>query len=131
MPDPEVQRTSPWIFRLVPAATFVVGLVLGALVTWAGSSDPLEFNGSEPAPTPTAASTPPSAEPTQSPPAACLDAADAVEEAVRLMREAAAATRDFQPEKLVDVLNQLETLDPRLRGLAERCSGVAPQSSSQ
>ena len=126
MSEPELQRTSPWWFRLLPAATFVVGLLLGGLVTWVGSgTDRLSSDDSGSDPTPTQASTPPPAEPTSSAPQACLDASDAVEEAVRLMRRGAAATRDFQPDRLVDVLNQLETLDPRLRALAERCSGVA------
>lgn len=124
MPEPDVPHTSPWVFRLLPAATFVVGLALGGVLTWVGSdTGPLPSDdASAPTPTPTSQSSTPDA--SSSPASACLDAADAVEDAVGLIRRGAAATRDFQPKELVDILNQLETLDPQLRALAARCSGA-------
>lgn len=126
MPEPELQSTSPWVSRLVAAGTFVLGLLLGVLVTWIGSdSGSLELDGDAGAPTPAETSATPGDDATPSAAQACLEAADAVEEAVALIRGGAAATRDFQPAELVEVLNQLEDLDPRLRDLADRCAGAA------
>ncbi|CAN5332972.1 hypothetical protein BH24ACT12_BH24ACT12_08480 [soil metagenome] len=123
MSEPELRSTSPWMFRLLAAGTFLVGLVLGGLVTWVGTDSDQGAEGSGDNPVPTDSATTPSSDPTQTAAQSCLEAAEAVEEAVSLIRGGAAAIRDFQPTELVEILNQLEDLDPRVRTLAERCSG--------
>jgi len=114
-----------WMTRVFPAATFVVGVVLGGLVVGAASSGG-SGSPSEPpqAAAPTATATAPAPETTVVVPGACNQAAEAVTEAVELIRQGAASVRDFDPDELVRVLDELETLEPQARELAARCSDV-------
>lgn len=113
-----------WLGRLLPAATFLVGLVLGALVVGAVAGDVGPSTGdtaeSTTSPTPTGSAP----ETTVVVPGACTDAAEAVRSAVRLLRQGAASVRDFDPDELVRVLNELEIVEPRVRALARQCSDV-------
>lgn len=115
--------TVRWLLRALPAATFLFGLVVGGLIVGLGGiGDGSGDSGPGNSGTPT---TPASTGDTNIViPAACSKAADAVDEAVQLLRSGAGAVRDFQPDVLVQVLNDLETLDPKLRKLADQCSAV-------
>ncbi len=112
-----------WLVRVLPAATFVIGIVVGGLIVGLGgigdgssSSDP----GGSTQPTTSVAT----GDTNIVIPAACSKAADSVDQAVQLLRSGAGAVRDFQPDVLVKVLDDLETLDPKLRKLAAQCSAV-------
>lgn len=117
---------------LLPALTFLVGLGLGLVIMLAtGGSEPdVEAPTAEDSPSATA-----SDEATGTPdtvvtvPGACEDAARNISEATRLLDDVAASIRDFQPEQLVDLLDQLEQLDAETRQLAEDCSAVGVTSS--
>ncbi len=118
--------TAPWVFRVVPAVTFLVGLLLGGLVVGvgldrggpdSGEADPTSTSPDDNGPTPTSAAT-------VVVPSACMQAADEVEAAITLIQDGVRAVRDFQAEELVRVLNDLEDLEARARDLAARCSAV-------
>ena len=132
MADPT--STHPrWLATALPALTFLLGAGIGGVLVGVGlgSDDDSSSSGSA------GSSAPPS--PTGSAadpgtaiivPAACSEAADKVTEAVRLMREGAAAIGNFQPKELTRVLNELEDLDPQLQSLAKECAAVDVTTSS-
>lgn len=108
---------------LLPTLTFLVGIGLGAGATLLSSSS----GGGEAEPT-----SPPS--PTRTAddgdtvivvPAACEDAADNLETATRLLDDVAGSIRDFRPNELVELLNELEELDQAIRAQASECSSDA------
>jgi len=114
-----------WLLRALPAATFVVGLVLGGLLIGLTDNDDggLSEENVDQAP---GASSPTTGSSTTAVlvPAACAEASGEVELAVGLMRDGAAAVRDVQPEELTRVLNSLEDTQTRLDELAQRCSEI-------
>lgn len=130
MSEPSTARTE-WLPRALPAATFLVGLLTGGVFV-AVAADPGGPASDSPGPGTATQSTSPAAasDTTVVVPAACSRAADAVSEAINLFREGAGSVRDFQPEELIRVLDDLETLDPKLQRLAMQCSQVevSPES---
>ena len=130
MADSDSTRTN-WMAIALPALTFLLGAALGGLFVGVGINSGDSPSGDA------AASSPPVPTDTSTGsqtdvilPAACSEAADKVTEAVRLLREGAAAIGDFQPQDLTEVLNQLEDLDPQLQDLAKQCSAVELTPSS-
>ena len=113
-----------WLAIALPAVTFLLGAALGGLFVGVGmsSDDSSPNDAATSPPNPTETSGTPQA--TLTLPAACSEAADKVTEAVRLLREGAAAIGNFQPQELTRVLNELEDLDPQLQELAKQCSAV-------
>lgn len=113
-----------WLSRVVPAVTFLVGLLLGGLGVWltAGDESP-DTNAAQdtPSASPPTATSPPT---TITVPAACAEAGREAEQAVGLMRDAAAAVRDVRPGDLAELLNSLEDSQLRLEELAQQCSAV-------
>lgn len=132
--DTDDTRTSGWHTwggRLLPALTFVVGLGLGLIVMMAsndrgGEGEPEA--GSTPSETATAS--PSEGDTVVTVPSACQAAAGRLTEATRLLDDVAGSVRDFRPEELVDLLNQLEKLDAETRRLAAECSQVTVSESA-
>lgn len=118
---PDIDHASPWWARLLPTATFVVGLVIGGLVVLAvhGGGEP----AASPSPSPSTASASPG-DTVVTVPAACQDAADNIEEATSLLRETVSSVKNFDPDQIVKMLNRLQDLDQATRPLAKRCSQV-------
>ncbi|CAN5780616.1 hypothetical protein BH20ACT6_BH20ACT6_21840 [soil metagenome] len=118
-----------WWSRLLPAATFVVGLLIGGLLIGLGTDG--DGATDEPAgDAPTETATAPGDEPTTVlVPASCAEAGREAELAVEYMRDGAAAVRDVQPEKLAEVLNDLEDTQARLEKLSAECSRVEVESA--
>ena len=118
----------PWLLTALPAITFLLGAVIGGVVVAVASDS--SGAGSDNAENPTTTSTPATpTSPTASSttivvPGACSDAADAASQAADLVRQGAAAVRDFKPKELNQVLDDLQTLDPKLQALAKSCSEV-------
>lgn len=113
---------SRWWFAAVPAGTFVVGLLLGWLVTSAGS------DGDEgPTATETVSVT---MSPTQSAdtsvrvPSECVQAAETAQEATQLILDNLTAFQDFRGEQIIEVLDELEELSRESNDLAENCRDV-------
>ncbi len=122
-----------WGVRLLPALTFLLGLALAGFVVAArGPGGAGEALGSEPSPSPSASGSPSTSSDTVvTVPGACQDAAAKITEATRLIDEVVGAVRDFQPQKLVDLLYRLEDLDAEIRPLAAECSAVDVSASSE
>ena len=120
---------SGW-FVALPALTLLLGLVLGALIAGVAVDGPL--TGEDPSSDPTSTESP-SPEPDETSPTGdievvvpqeCLEAADTVEEATKVLRDGVGAIEDFEREPLLDVLNRLEDLEAEAREQADRCSDV-------
>jgi hypothetical protein len=119
------ERSSPsrWWFSAVPAATFLIGLVLGGLVIGLGLSGDDGSPHADTTPTPTGGDQPtPTSDVTVVVPNACLEAADTVEQAMDLISGGARSVTEFEPEELVELLDQLEDLDAQARELARQCA---------
>ncbi len=126
--EPGWQR---WAVRLLPALTFLVGLGLGAVVVLA--SEPERDVPQTAAEAPAAASPEPgegTADTVVTLPGACEDAADSLTEATRLIDDVAGAVRDFRPDELVGLLDQLEDLDAQVRSQTAECSRVDVSESA-
>lgn len=124
-PDPPGPRTgnpSRWLVAAVPAAAFVIGLVLGGLVVGVGLSDDEPSAASETTPSPTATEPTSTSDVTVVVPNACLEAARTIDEALMLIRGGANSVRDFEPDALVQLLDELEDLDNRATALSQQCS---------
>lgn len=121
--EPQPQRGG-WWFAVIPALTLLVGLVLGGLIV--GVTDV----GSAPGSKPTTISTPSPADPSASEdvavvvPQECLEAAETVQEATELIRDGASAIREFRPDELITLLDELEDLDAVAREQATACEEV-------
>lgn len=118
---------------LIPAATFLVGLLIGGLLigvgrSGGGSSGAAGQDGSgsssssDPSATTTSSATP--GETVVTVPAACQEATDKVAEATRLLRSTVEDVQNFKPDKIIDALNRLEDLDREIRPLLKECSRV-------
>lgn len=111
------QRSRGWWTVLVPAVALLIGLGLGGLVvSVAGRSD----TQAPPTPTPSPAQPAPS-DVTVVVPHECLDAVDTAEQATQRIREGVSAIRDFKPDQVVTLLNDLEDLDTLAREQAKVC----------
>ena len=111
-------------FLLVPAATFLVGLALGAALVWvAQPSD--SGGGSEAQPSPgvsVSPSTSPSGPPTASrSPGPCVRAAQDAEQVIRLVREAVTALGALDAARLEELVDEMELLDEQVRDDARLC----------
>ena len=130
-PDPGPSETSPsrrWGGLLIPAATFLVGLLIGGLVIGVGrsgsSSSSDEEAGSSSSPSPAASSPPAPGDTVVTVPAECQQAADKVREATSLLRSTVSDVQNFKPDKIVETLNRLEDIDAEIRPLLDGCSQV-------
>ena len=127
MDDDDDQRRH-WIGLLIPAATFLVGLVLGGALIYANSGGDAAGT-STPTPSVGASPTSGSGDTVVTVPAACDEAARKVGEAYTLLRQAVSQVRDFQADQLVDTLNQLEDVDAQTRPLVDACNKVSVTTS--
>lgn len=119
MADPD-NKPRVWS-RLIPAATFLVGLLVGALVVLANQSGTPSTK--QPPKSPSATSPSPG-ESLVTVPAACQQASDNIQQATSLLRDTVSSIKNFNPKELVRLLNQLEDLDQATRPLARECSQV-------
>lgn len=121
----EPQRGGGWWFAVIPALTLLVGLVLGGLLV--GITD---VGSQTPQAEPTTTSTPSPGDPTATRdvavvvPQECLEAAETVQEAAELIRDGASAIREFRPDELITLLDELEDLDALAREQATACEEV-------
>jgi hypothetical protein len=124
-PTEPAQSPGRWS-RLLPAATFVVGLALGSvLVAVSQGGDDQDGQGAAGTPTPSASDPDVAASDDQvvlAVPQACRDAAENLRQATSVLGDAIGSVRDFDPDQLVKLLNQLEDLDNATRPLTRQCS---------
>ncbi len=123
----ETKSTNSWVHSLIPAATFVLGLLIGAALLYASGSGRDTGTSKNPgvdgSPPPSASSTPSGAT-VITVPAACQQAANKLQEATDLLRSTVDSVRNFDPDKLTRALRQLETIDAQTRPLVRQCTEV-------
>ncbi len=117
---------------VIPAATFLVGLLIGALFVGLGQSGNTAAGkgGSQGDQVKPTASASPSGELTVTIPGACRAAAENLRTATALLADSAKSVKNFDPNQLVKLLNELESLDSRTRPLIAQCSEVDISSAS-
>lgn len=111
-----------WWFAAVPAGTFLVGLLLGWLVTSAGGDSDGGLVATE---TVSVTMSPTETADTQvRVPSECVEAAETAQEATQLILDNLTAFQDFRGDRIIEVLDQLEELSRESRDLAEGCREV-------
>ncbi len=123
-------------FWLIPALTFLVGLVLGgAVIAAVGSGGDGAVTGSggtssstTSAPSTLTTSTSPDA--TVTVPSACLQVADDSQALLGLVSNAVGAVRDLDAARLSDIVRQLRDAQNALSETATRCQEAAGTSTS-
>jgi len=127
MPEPTAHRGDRDGRRhlLIPAATFLVGLALGAVLVWVGQPEgPDGDTEAETSPSPDVTTgAPPRPETTDAilVPRACLRAAQAADDVVTLARDAVSALGDMDTARLEQILDEMERLDRQIREDAAQC----------
>jgi hypothetical protein len=116
-------------FVVVPALTFLVGLALGAVLVWVGTSGP-GGGDEEAAPSGTPSASP--AEPTRSPgdgvsgvgrtvPEECTRAADSALQLAEILQDAVRALGDLDARRLQELVDRMEGLDQQIRADLQAC----------
>lgn len=149
-PDPPPDPHSPSngglrrLVWLLPALTFVVGVVLGAVVVGAITSgaDSAGAVAGGPAPsatggtsgatgaTPTTGPTPGTGDVTVTVPAECAALADDARNAAGLLDEAATAARDLDARALAGLVRRMQDARTRLASQADACRGAAASATT-
>lgn len=114
-------RHDRW-FVVLPAATFVVGLVLGGGFIALTSGDAGSDGAAQPTSAPT--STDPNASSsglTVTVPGSCVDAAELSQDVLDLADRAASAIQDLDAGQLQSLLSDMEDLQQAVRDAADRC----------
>lgn len=105
--------------------TFLVGLVLGGVVIFAGTAgdddEPTASPDASQAPDVSASEDPDSTDVVVRVPQSCLDAADGALEASQQVDDAVAAVRDLDARRLQEIVDEVQRLQPDVRDQAEQC----------
>ncbi|MDQ3484475.1 MAG: hypothetical protein M3445_03560 [Actinomycetota bacterium] len=112
---------SRWVVA-APAIALLVGLVLGGLVVGVASTESDSDSADDTVPSPSASTSAPGTSVVV--PDSCLQSAETVAEATALIRNGVGAIRDFRPEEILDLLDELEDLDAQAREQAAMCADV-------
>lgn len=109
---------------LLPAATFLVGLVIGFAV-W-GAADDDGDGGSQAQGTPSVTDSPVTGDDngrtaTVTVPQSCLDAIEESEQSLDLLEEAVQAIGDLDAGRLQEIVNDLQGASERIRDLGDEC----------
>lgn len=135
-PQPEGGRSSVWSW-LLPVLTFLLGCLLGAVVVAAGASSSAEDLTETPAAAPAPdepgpedgevdGETEPESEDVEVQiPESCLAAADGAVVAANRIDDVVAAVRDLDPQRLQEIVDEVQEQQPQVRELAERCRSTA------
>jgi hypothetical protein len=131
------RSSSMWSW-LLPVLTFLLGCLLGAVVIAAGASSGAEDLTETPAaaPTPDVAGnedgedvdgeTEPESEDVEvRVPESCLAAADGAVVAANRIDDVVEAVRDFDAQRLQELVDEVQEQQPQVRELAERCRSTA------
>lgn len=135
-PKRGLASTLVWV---LPAATFVIGLVIGFAVWGTGGND--ESSGQAEG-TPSVSAAPSSGQEggqtvTVAVPQSCLDAVDESQASLDLFDQAAQAIGDLDAARLQDIVDELQGASERIQSLGQECrdatdvtisSGSAPTS---
>ena len=114
---------APW---LIPALTFLVGVLLGGVIIWVSTSGSGSgLNTAIPTATetviPSDGTSSSGTDATLSVPAQCLQVADDSKAVVDLVNESVAAARDLDASKLSDLVRQIQAAQQTLQADATSC----------
>ncbi len=110
-----------WVSTVLPAVMLLVGVLIGVLVAGVGGG---AGDGDEPAAGPSAGVTSTGPATAVVVPDSCLESAQTVREATDAIRGGVEAVRNFEPDKILALLDRLEDLDKQARAQAETCTGT-------
>lgn len=121
---------------LLPALTFLVGVLLGAVVV--GVSGIGDEDGAVATPEPTATDpgtapttgTPDRPDATVTVPGACLDAAEGTQDLLALVQEAATAAQELDAAELSSIVRQLQELQATLESVSSDCRSAAASAGA-
>lgn len=117
-------------FLLVPAITFLLGLVLGGVLIGVANLGPDGADGTgEAAPAPATSSATPTDDVTVTVPRPCVDVAERSEEVLDLVQRAAAAVGDLNARELGTIVDEMQALEPEVRENAAACQELATAPS--
>lgn len=129
--EPAAPRSNRWFF-LLPALTFLIGLLLGGVlvaVTGMGDNgsddDRAQATDAPTTPDPQASAS----DLTVTIPGSCVDAAELSEDVLDLADRAAAALRDLDAGELPSLIADMEALSAQVREAADRCREEAATAS--
>lgn len=121
-------------FWVVPALTFLIGVVLGGAVIWAtqtGGGGGAEAGGASSTTTSTSTSTTTgSPDTTITVPGECLQVADDSQKLLGLVNDAVGAVRDLDASKLSDVVQQMRDAQEALRASTSACREATGATTS-
>jgi hypothetical protein len=127
-------------FWMIPALTFLVGLLLGGAVvgaSTAGDDEGSTGQAARPTQSAPASTESPATRPaaTVAVPGACLEVADSTDEVLRLIRQATESARDLNASQLSSVVRQLQQMHTDLSQQSAWCrsavgSAVATPSAA-
>ncbi|WP_435746149.1 hypothetical protein [Nocardioides sp. SYSU DS0663] len=135
---PQPARPSRW-YVAAPAVALVVGLVLGGLlvgVAGGGGLDDLGGDGTGATEAPesagVASSDPEDEEPGTAVvvPDTCVEAADSAQRVVDALRRGISAIRELRAQEVIDLLDELEDIDARVRDQVDACREVEVTDSA-
>lgn len=125
---PTNRRSLSTLSWLLPAATFLVGLVIGFAV-W-GAADDDGDGGSQAQGTPSVTDSPVTGDDngqtaTVTVPQSCLDAIEESEQSLDLLEEAVQAIGDLDAGRLQEIVDELQGASERIRDLGDECQELA------
>lgn len=132
-PQPPRRGRLTW---LIPALTFLVGLLLGALVVGASGLGDDDDVTAAPVPTATDPGTSPTTgtqdrpDTTVTVPGACLDAAEGTQGLLTLVQEAATAAQELDAAELSSIVRQLQESQATLESLSNDCRSAAGSATT-
>lgn len=131
---PSPRRRGSSLFWMLPALTFLAGLLLGGVlvgVTAGGSGGIPGFGGEDETATEAGGEADSEGSPqdpgdrTVTVPVECLEAAERSQEALGLTRQAAEAIGSFDARRLQEIVDELQGLEPEVNALARSCQDRA------
>ncbi len=125
---PTATGPSGGVMWMIPALTFLAGVILGGVIIWVSTSSSRSNSGTGAAiPTVTKTLTPtdgtsvPGTAATLSVPAQCLKVADDSKAVMDLVNQSVAAARDLDASKLSDLVRQIQAAQKTLQTDAASC----------
>lgn len=113
---------------MIPALTFLVGVILGGVIIWVSTSSSRSNSGISTAiptvaetVTPSHSASSPGTAATLSVPAQCLQVADDSKAVVDLVNQSVNAVRDLDASKLSDLVRQIQAAQKTLQADATSC----------
>jgi hypothetical protein len=124
--DRDQESKGSRLLWVLPALTFVVGLVLGGVLVFVVGEERGDDASPRTPPAPAAPAAPAADDGvTVAVPSACLEAVDQAEAALALAADGFDALGEFDPQRLGAVVDELQRMEPEVRRNAADCRQLA------